>query len=142
MKDGTAQRATQPVAAVCTAVKRHAEEAYPLECCGALLMRGGEVIATVPLHNAAVDSRRAYLIAPADYRFAETEALRLDAQLGGFYHSHPDAAPEPSSTDLAMAWPGMLYVIVAVQRGIAAGWSTWTAAPSTHEGRLESCPIT
>ncbi len=62
------------------AIFRHGEETYPHECCGALVGRGRDVIATVPLPNTTEEGpRRRFLVRPSDYRMAEARATKLDA---------------------------------------------------------------
>jgi proteasome lid subunit RPN8/RPN11 len=111
---------------VATAIRRHGEETYPHECCGALV--GGEGLATavVPLPNTTEEGpRRRFLVRPSDYRMAEQRAGELGAGLLGFYHSHPDHPARPSQYDLDHAWPTFGYVIVAVAGGHAADMTVW-----------------
>lgn len=113
---------------------RHAEAAYPEECCGVLLGQlGGEdgrIDALVPVENRDADERtRRYLIGPADYLRAEREAERQGLDVVGFYHSHPDHPACPSATDLAEAtFPGFVYTITAVAHGRATATSAWRLA--------------
>ena len=108
------------------AIRRHGEEAYPHECCGALVGREGQVTATVPLSNTTEEGpRRRFLVRPSDYRLAESRASELGADLLGFYHSHPDHPARPSQYDLDHAWPTFAYVIVAVAAGKAGDMTVW-----------------
>src|SRR6266478_2081055 len=108
------------------AIRRHGEETYPHECCGALLGRGGTVTATVPLPNTTEEGpRRRFLVRPSDYRLAEQRASAAGAELLGFYHSHPDHPARPSQYDLDHAWPTFAYVIVAVASGVAGDMTVW-----------------
>ena len=73
------------------AIRRHGEETYPHECCGALVGRGDAVTDTVALPNTTEEGpRRRFLVRPSDYRLAEQRATELGGELLGFYHSHPD----------------------------------------------------
>jgi proteasome lid subunit RPN8/RPN11 len=103
------------------AIRRHGEETYPHECCGALVGRGGRVEAVVALPNTTEEGpRRRFLVRPSDYRLAEARARELVGELVGFYHSHPDHPARPSQYDLDHAWPNFAYVIVAVAgKGLA-----------------------
>jgi proteasome lid subunit RPN8/RPN11 len=102
-------------AAVEDAIRRHGEETYPHECCGALVGRDGRVEAAVALPNTTDEGpRRRFLVRPSDYRQAEQRARDLGAELLGFYHSHPDHPARPSQYDLDHAWPTFSYVIVSV----------------------------
>jgi proteasome lid subunit RPN8/RPN11 len=108
------------------AIRRHGEETYPHECCGALVGRGGRVEAVVALPNTTEEGpRRRFLVRPSDYRLAEARARELGGELVGFYHSHPDHPARPSQYDLDHAWPNFAYVIVAVASGTAGDMTVW-----------------
>ena len=119
------------------AIRRHGQEAYPHECCGALVGRGDHVTEIVALPNTTEEGpRRRFLIRPSDYRDAERRASELGAELLGFYHSHPDHPARPSQYDLDHAWPTFAYVIVAVagdgpERRSADGAKAATAGDMT-----------
>lgn len=111
-------------------IRRHGRETYPHECCGALIGRGGRVLEALALPNVTGEgSRRRFRVAPADYRAAERRAADLEAELLGFYHSHPDHPARPSRYDLDRAWPVFAYVIVAVDRGSPAALTSWRLRP-------------
>jgi len=108
------------------AIRRHGEETYPHECCGALVGQNDRVVHTVPLPNTTEEGpRRRFLVRPADYRMAEQRARELGGDLLGFYHSHPDHPARPSQYDLDHAWPTFAYVIVAVASGAAGDMTVW-----------------
>ena len=108
------------------AIRRHGEETYPHECCGALIGKGDRVTDLVPLPNTTEEGpRRRFLVRPSDYRLAERRAAELGSQLLGFYHSHPDHPARPSQYDLDHAWPTFAYVIVAVASGKAESMTVW-----------------
>jgi proteasome lid subunit RPN8/RPN11 len=113
-------------AAVGAAIRRHGEETYPHECCGALVGSPGHVKMAVMLPNTTEEGpRRRFLVRPSDYRLAEQRASELDGDLLGFYHSHPDHPARPSQFDLDHAWPTFAYVIVAVAAGNAQDMTVW-----------------
>jgi proteasome lid subunit RPN8/RPN11 len=113
-------------AAVDQAIRRHGEETYPHECCGALIGAGGHATATVALPNTTEEGpRRRFMVRPSDYRLAEQRATELGGELLGFYHSHPDHPSRPSQYDLDHAWPTFAYIIVAVASGAAAAMTVW-----------------
>src|SRR5438477_9451409 len=114
------------VRAVDDAIRRHGEETYPDECCGALVGHGRRVTATVPLPNMTEEGpRRRFLVRPSDYRMAEGRATELGGELLGFYHSHPDHPARPSQYDLDHAWPTFAYVIVSVASGKSELMTVW-----------------
>jgi proteasome lid subunit RPN8/RPN11 len=108
------------------AIRRHGEETYPHECCGALVGRGDVVTDTVALPNTTDEGpRRRFLVRPSDYRLAEQRATELGGELLGFYHSHPDHPAKPSQYDLDHAWPTFAYVIVSVAVGKSELMTVW-----------------
>lgn len=116
-------------------IRAAGEQAYPEECCGALLGRveaGGRVVEqAVSLPNASPDERaRRFLIGPAAYRDLEQLARRRGVRLLGFYHSHPDHPARPSAFDLAHALPWHTYVILEVRGGRAGECTAWTLSES------------
>jgi proteasome lid subunit RPN8/RPN11 len=130
-----AAKRLQVDAGVASAIRRHGEETFPHECCGALIgWRAGDgsdraetrVSTAVPLPNTTEEGpRRRFLVRPSDYRSAEQRASELGAELLGFYHSHPDAPARPSQFDLDHAWPTFAYVIVSVMAGTARAMTVW-----------------
>ena len=113
-------------AAVDQAIRRHGQETYPHECCGALVGRRGGVTGIVALPNTTEEGpRRRFLVRPSDYQLAERRASELGGELLGFYHSHPDHPARPSQYDLDHAWPTFAYIIVAVAAGTATEMTVW-----------------
>lgn len=107
-------------------IEQHAREAYPDECCGALIARDGRIVRAVRLQNTtAAGARRRFRIGPSDYRFAEEQAREIGGTLAGFYHSHPDAPARPSQHDLEHAWPNLIYTITTVDRGGPGETTAW-----------------
>jgi proteasome lid subunit RPN8/RPN11 len=103
-------------------IRAHARAAYPAECCGFLIGRRAAGVATVEETRMAVNRcedapERQFVISPLDYLRAEREAEARGLSVLGFYHSHPDAPPEPSATDLRFAWPNTVYLITSVWQG-------------------------
>lgn len=112
------------------AIGRDLEAAYPSEGCGVLL--GGvdgdlrRVERQVPAENRVPDRSDRYEVDPDLLRRLLEEEDRGGPRVVGFYHSHPDAAPEPSSTDRGLAWPWYVYLIVPVRSGRAGPGRVWT----------------
>jgi proteasome lid subunit RPN8/RPN11 len=113
------------------AIERHCEEAYPHEGCGILIGRlDGQrrlVMEVIPTANARQeeDARRRYAIPPEQLLQGELQAEKLGLEVIGYFHSHPDHPARPSDHDLAQAWPGYCYLIVALVQGKAAGLRSW-----------------
>jgi proteasome lid subunit RPN8/RPN11 len=134
-----------------TTIQRHAESAYPQECCGLLLgicRRQGEaedhivedhiVLEALPTVNVwgqsllAQDSEQ--ICTNEERRYAIDAIAMVKAQqyargkgwdIIGIYHSHPDHLAVPSEWDRAWAWPQYSYVIVSVQNGTAHDLQSW-----------------
>ena len=114
---------------VLEAIRDHGAEAYPHECCGALLGRDGTVVEAWALPNTTEEGpRRRFLVRPADYRSAEQRATATGLELLGFYHSHPDHPARPSQYDLDHAWPVFAYVILSVMNGEPGDITSWRLA--------------
>lgn len=111
-------------------IARHAEHAYPEECCGVLFgsdATGERLVRAVQEIDNSQDANRArrFLISPGQYRAAEREAAVLQMDLLGFYHSHPDHPAQPSAFDTEHALPWFTYVIVSVDKARAADARAW-----------------
>jgi proteasome lid subunit RPN8/RPN11 len=114
-------------AALLDQLRRHGEQTYPYECCGALVgdfdNAGGKAVkAVVPCGNTRTDSpQNRYHIDPSELVRIQREAMLAGRDIVGFYHSHPDHPAQWSVTDLAEAhWTGCSYVITSVDKGRAA----------------------
>ena len=124
------ERRCELAASVAAAIRRHGEETFPHECCGALVGNDDQVTAAVPLPNTTEEGpRRRFLVRPSDYRMAEQQASALGGELLGFYHSHPDHPAMPSGYDLEHAWPLYSYIVVAVRAGVAGDLRSWEMEP-------------
>lgn len=86
-----------------------------MECCGLLAGRDGFISTILPAKN-ALQSAKAYEIAPAEL-FAIFRRMRAEAlEHLGIYHSHPKGENSPSSLDIERAfYPEAAYVIVNPQ---------------------------
>ena len=107
-------------------IEEEGAQAYPNECCGALIGRDGTVTETLALPNTTDEGpRRRFMVRPQDYREAEQRASQTGGELLGFYHSHPDHPAKPSQYDLDHAWPFFSYVIVSVRDGVSEDMTSW-----------------
>lgn len=116
--------------AVLDAIRQHGREAYPEECCGALIGSNGggppSVRRIEPLANSRGDERRRrFRIEPSDYLRAEKAAEAEGLAILGFYHSHPDHPAVPSEYDRQHALPVFHYVVLAVSGGFPGEISSW-----------------
>ena len=101
-------------------IRRHGEQTYPHECCGALIGRGDRVDAAVELPNTTEEGpRRRFLVSDRDYKLSEQRASELGGELVGFYHSHPDHPNLPSDFDREWAQPHFSYLITSVDSGLS-----------------------
>jgi proteasome lid subunit RPN8/RPN11 len=109
------------------AIHREAARSYPYEGCGALLGLEERVVReTLALANQEEASPRTrFTVSPADYMSAEESADARGLKLLGFWHSHPDHPARPSGTDREFAWPGLLTLVVAVERGEPREITAW-----------------
>jgi proteasome lid subunit RPN8/RPN11 len=128
-------------AATYDALRRHGEEAYPHESCGALVGRAGAdgrvATAAIRCTNTRTDSlANRYGIDPREILRVEREARARGEAIVGFYHSHPDHPARPSPTDLADAhWLGLSYVITSVAGGRAGLTAAFALAGSGEEDK-------
>lgn len=124
-------------------LKAHAKQAYPDECCGALIGRPGErraVHSVHPTENQYSGSRR------DRFEIDPREIVRLDRRAEGdgldivaFYHSHPDHPARPSATDEQYAWPAYVYLIVPVINGGPETVTAWLYDETRRE--FDECTL-
>ena len=129
-------------------IDRHAEEAYPEECCGFLLGRDDDqdrtLVEALPAGNAFESAQRThrFTIAPEQILSVEREADRRGLSVVGIYHSHPDSPARPSAYDREQAWPFYSYWIVSVQNGAAVDATSWQLDETTRTFAQETIKIT
>src|SRR5712691_2399698 len=94
----------------------YARDVAPAECCGLIAGDGERASSLYPLRNVAANAIVAYEAAPEDLFAAQRQMRERGEQLLGIYHSHPrSAAPEPSVTDVRLAYyPQAVYFIVGL----------------------------
>ena len=100
-------------------LRRHAESAWPNECCGLLVGRRshGDVFVerVAAARNIAEHDRSRNYQIDWDTLFATIRQARTDSrEIVGFYHSHPDGSSKPSGKDAAVAWLDRSYVIIPI----------------------------
>jgi proteasome lid subunit RPN8/RPN11 len=127
-------------------IHAHGEAAYPEEGAGLMLGRlvGGNtrVERLLEFSNAREASARhnRYLLTAEDYLKGEMEAMRLDLEVIGVFHSHPDHPNRPSEFDREWAMPFLSYVITSVQSGVAVESRSWLL--SEDRAQFTEEPIT
>lgn len=134
-------------------IHRHAQIAYPEECCGVLVgrpLRGREgvfVERVLSVPNGHADDRgRRFSIEPETLLAAQKEARRVGLEIVGYYHSHPDHPARPSEHDREHAWPGLSYLIVSINGNEVAETRSWRLAEDRssfeEEGMDHRAPVT
>jgi len=128
------------------AIRRHGQETYPHECCGALVGTTGDaesrVVDVVPLPNTTEEGpRRRFLVRASDYRLAERRAAEMGGELLGFYHSHPDHPARPSQYDLDHAWPTFAYIIVSVKGQVHEGAAVDQSRRSSEAAKADDMTV-
>jgi proteasome lid subunit RPN8/RPN11 len=128
-------------------IYHHAQQIYPEECCGLLVgkveQNKKEVVKVIPTENnwlndaklfnnltptnLTIRSKRdSFSIAPQTLLQVQKEARKLNLDITGIYHSHPDYPSIPSDFDRAIAWEGYSYIIVSVLKGEIKELFSWT----------------
>lgn len=94
------------------AILAHADNCLPDECCGLIATVEGAIRFAYPLTNAN-PSPVTFTVDPLEHFGAMRHAEGQGWEISGVFHSHPDGAPTPSPTDVAMAWdPDWIHLIV------------------------------
>ncbi len=114
----------------------HARAEAPNECVGVIASRDGEAVAVHRATNAAASPLRYEIDAKELFTLHEAiDAAGLD--LGAIYHSHTRSAPEPSQTDINLAfYPDSLYVIIGL-----AGDEPEVRAYRIVDGRVDEAAL-
>lgn len=101
-------------------IRRHAQAAWPDECCG-LVVEGGALAGQNLRRGAAFELDPATLV-------------RAHGRIRGLYHSHCGAPAVMSAADRAAArwWPDVDHVVVRVDAGVAS-----TIRCHAHDGTLQ-----
>ncbi|MBI4909544.1 MAG: M67 family metallopeptidase [Acidobacteria bacterium] len=104
------------------AMVAHAREAYPRECCGAMLgsenANGRLVTVTRPMRNAFEGAQEdTYQLDPAEQLAVEKEARAQGLSVVGIFHSHPDCDAYFSKRDLQNSCPWYSFVVLSIQKG-------------------------
>jgi [CysO sulfur-carrier protein]-S-L-cysteine hydrolase len=93
----------------------HARADAPNECCGMIASRDGEAVSVHRARNKAASPLRYEIDGMEQYKI-QSAIEDAGLELGAIYHSHTRSAPEPSQTDINLAfYPEALYVIVGLE---------------------------
>ena len=108
----------------------HARQAYPNECCGAMLGSISDDVKIVrealPLENEFSGPQAArYELRPEDLLAADKAARERKMDLIGIYHSHPDCDAYFSQTDLKNSCPWYSFVVLSIQKGEFNHANSW-----------------
>ncbi len=109
----------------------YSKENYPEECCGILVGRdsGDDRIITEAhrAKNVAEERRHERYLIDEKKLIEVMKAVRgTDADVIGFYHSHPDYPSRPSGFDTeTAAWPGYSYLIASVEKDGVVSIQSW-----------------
>jgi len=97
------------------AMLQQLEAAYPLEACGLMAGKAGQVLRLYPITN-RLASPYAYEMDPAEQVIAMIDLEDRGWEMLAIYHSHPNGPERPSQSDIAQAfYPESLYVIVSLR---------------------------
>jgi proteasome lid subunit RPN8/RPN11 len=112
------------------AMVAHARQAYPNECCGAMLGTiddgNKNVREAIALENAFEGAQAArYELRPEDLLKADKAARERGMDLIGIYHSHPDCDAYFSTTDLQNSCPWYSFVVLSIQKGEFHHANSW-----------------
>ncbi len=113
----------------------------PEEVCGILVGRRHPQVVinrVVPGRNVHATPTRHFLLDAASLLHADALVAGSDAEIVGFYHSHPNSTALPSALDRRDAWPNMLMLIVAVVDGTPRYLCGWQL---DSERRVSPVPI-
>jgi proteasome lid subunit RPN8/RPN11 len=116
---------------VLDSIHEHGELSYPEEGAGLMLGetsgQNHRVREILPLENVREAGARnnRYQLSPQDYLLGEEQADRLDLEMIGVFHSHPDHPNRPSEFDRQWAWPNFSYLITSVVEGKAVESRSW-----------------
>ena len=118
----------------------HARADAPNECCGMIASRNGEAVAVHRARNRAASPLRYEIDGMEQYKI-QSAIEDAGLELGAIYHSHTRSAPEPSQTDINLAfYPEALYVIVGLEHD-APDVRAWTIVDGqVSQASLEVVP--
>ena len=111
-------------------IKDHGSKTFPNECCGFLfgsIDNDIRIVSEIKIQDNEFEQSQEnrFLITPESYKLAEEYGDKIDKDLLGFYHSHPDSPAIPSQYDIDHAWPWYSYLIISVLSGKPGELLAW-----------------
>jgi proteasome lid subunit RPN8/RPN11 len=97
------------------AMVEHAQEDRPFEACGVMAGSRGLITQIHRTRNVADLFGVRYEMDPKEFLRVNNAIDDADLDMIGVYHSHPFTRAYPSTTDMAQAWEGLVYVIVSLR---------------------------
>ena len=92
----------------------HAQNELPMEACGMLAGRDGQVERIYEMANADQASDH-YLMVPNEQFRVVKDMRAAGLQMLAIYHSHPETPARPSQEDIRLALtPGVIYLIISL----------------------------
>lgn len=92
----------------------YARKAAPLEACGLLAGRDGQVLKFYPMTNVEASPEHFSMI-PGEQFAAVKDMRRMELKMLAIWHSHPSTPPRMSAEDLRLAFtPDVAYVILSL----------------------------
>lgn len=98
------------------------------EICGVLIGQTEPqfvVDAIIPGRNIHATPQHHFLLDAQTLLRADAQARAEGNRIVGFFHSHPNGTALPSPPDRRDAWPGYVYLIIAVDRGMPRYLCAW-----------------
>ncbi|MDO4492063.1 MAG: M67 family metallopeptidase [Lachnospiraceae bacterium] len=103
-------------------IKNHANDEYPLECCGILIGKTeGKNLIVCHIKKTSNSANKSsmgneFRINPYEVYQLERDLEKKGSEVLGFYHSHPDYDALLSDRDERYMIPGMVYPVVAIKK--------------------------
>jgi proteasome lid subunit RPN8/RPN11 len=129
-------------------IRIHGEKGFPNEICGIILgviddhdSKHAEKLIAIENSFDADEQFHRFQIESEDVLRAERQAAKLDLDVIGFYHSHPEHPSEPSEFDKDHALPFYSYIIIAIEDGKSAKLTSWELSNDRtvfNEERIEN----
>jgi proteasome lid subunit RPN8/RPN11 len=126
---------------VITLMIQHAKALKPIECCGYLAGKDGEITTIYTMTN--VDNRSDHFTFDPKEQFQVVKEVRKEGkELMSVYHSHPETPARLSSEDIKLLNdPNMIYIIVSLMTKDAEVKAYKINKPTDESVEIESVTI-